>query len=128
MAQDMESAVDRPEGPSVRESVVSAKGEVDGRHGTSPDVTSIVNGAVEHDRAVRHRERAKPVDYHQHEGAQAARLRGDIRSAYREESLKAVSGPSATDQATRNSDDRSAGIMGSWGARRPGPNFQSRFG
>ena len=44
---DTESAVDRPEGPSVRDAVEAAYAS----HSPSPDLTSIVSGAVEHDRA-----------------------------------------------------------------------------
>ena len=64
MAQDMETDVDRSEGPPVRESVKAALAS----HTIRPDVGSIVNGAAEHDRAIRHRDRAKPVDHYQHDG------------------------------------------------------------
>ena len=86
----LETDVDRSEGSSIRDTVKASYAS----HTPSPDVNSIVSGAVEHDRAVRHRDRAKPVDYHQHEGDSSARLRSQIRGSIHETSLKAAAGTS----------------------------------
>ena len=65
MAQDMESAVERSEGPSVRDTVEAAYAS----HTASPDTTSIVNGAIaDRDREIRTRDRAAPRDAKQYEG------------------------------------------------------------
>ena len=63
-------------------------------HTPSPDIDSIVSGAVEQrDREVRTRDRAAPLDHHEYEGASKDRLRSTIRGAIHETKLKVATGP-----------------------------------
>jgi hypothetical protein len=102
------SSLDTESGlPSLRDHVEAAVAS----HSPGPDIDNIVNGAVEHDRATRHRDRAKPVDYHQHEGEQADRRRSAIRSAIHENKLKIAAGP--TQPARKH--EAPAGAPASWG-------------
>ena len=89
MALDMDSSPLEREGTPIRDHIEAAVAS----HSSSPDVGSVVNGAVEHDRATRHRDRAKPVDHFQHSGLSSTQLRSTIRNSIHENKLKIAAGP-----------------------------------
>ena len=89
MTQDMDSSPLEREGTPVRDYLEAAVAS----HSHSPDVDSVVSGAIEHDRAIRHRDRAKPVDHFQHAGTSSAQLRSTIRGALHENKLKIAAPP-----------------------------------
>jgi hypothetical protein len=75
--------------PSVRDTVEAAYAS----HTPSPDIDSIVSGAVEHrDREVRTRDRASPRDSKEYEGDRSDRLRQTIRGAIHQKKLEAATG------------------------------------
>ena len=88
-ALDTESAVDRPEGPSVRESLIGAVGALR----ESPDVTNATNyGISERDREIRRHSRNSGQDHFQREAASKDHLHGSVRNALNEANLRAAQG------------------------------------
>jgi hypothetical protein len=114
MALDMDSSPLEREGTPVRESVLAAKADVDGRYGTSPDTDSITSGArEEHAREIRNRNRAAatPRDRWQYEADSSAQRRDAIRRAGHESMLKAASGSA---QPTKPHETLTTGAPASW--------------
>jgi hypothetical protein len=89
---DMDSpAVERDEGPSVRDAVIASVAA----HRESPDVTNAVNAGIsERDREIRSRSRNSDQDHFQREAATRDHRHGSIRNALNEANLRAAQGNS----------------------------------
>ncbi len=110
---DTEGNVERSEGPSVRETLVSTVGALR----ESPNVTSAVNaGIADRDREIRNRDRANPLDRYQLEAHQRDGRNSATRNAVHEVTRQAAQDAS-TPKPINGTMEVSVGPPPTWSTR-----------